>query len=124
MFCRKYQLSNKIFRCCTVSFYLVERKKTRKIINIIVIYVLPSIFFLYIYIYIFPNFSRGLNFANDNFRDILRGLYFVNGKFRNISNISIILHRKVQNPRNITRAKTNPLSDFRKKLDHNCLTRS
>ena len=123
MFCRKYQLSNKIFTCCTVSFYLVERKKTRKIINFIFTYFLPSIFFFFFFD-IFPNFSRGLNFANDNFRDILRGLYFVNGKFRNISNISIILHRKVQNSRNINRAKTNPLSDFRKKLDHNCLTRS
>ena len=61
---------------------------------------------------IFPNFSHGLNFANDDFRDILSGLYFANGKFRNISNISTIFHGKGQNLRNIIRAEINPLKVF------------
>lgn len=73
---------------------------------------------------IFPNFWRGLNFANGNFRDILRGLYFVNGKFRNISNISIIFHGKCQNPQNKISQKLIHLRYFREKLHHNCLTGS
>ena len=65
---------------------------------------------------IFPNFSRGLIFANDNFRDILRELNFMNGKFRNNSNNnSNIFHGKDQNPgnpQNIIHAKINPLKVF------------
>ena len=96
----KNNMKNHIYYCClrfAIHFYLSD---------------------------IFPNFSRGLNFANGNFRDILCGLYFVNGKFRNISNISITFHGKCQNPQNKISQKLIHLRYFREKLHHNCLTGS
>ena len=65
----------------TMPYFILlrmKRRKHEKIINNVVVNFLPSIFTCQIRFLIF---SHGLNFTNDNVRDISHGLNFADGKF-------------------------------------------